>query len=426
MGLGLMLATSSAHSGEVELSIENRIGGDSNVFRTSSDAKSDGTFDISPRIAIRDDDEDVTYGLDYMPTYRTFFKTSGIDGVDHTANARLGWMISPVDKLEASGSYFNGRQFLFGTSGSGAGSTFTVNDRERIRISDANLAYRRTISERLSVRGEGFFDDFDASGTTVNSQTDSRAYTGKLSTQFVLTPRAVIGLSASGRRRENRAVGGIPPSQTVVGSQPNTRTDVWDVLALASYEITPTLSGSVQVGPSFIRQQQLSGGAPFSNLCQPEPCDRFAQTENRTTNLFASASITKQWKTSSLGISYLRSEARSGNAGSSSSINDDVQIDWDRRLSDRLTLRASGTWDRYEQISNQQSTSGRFSINVLRTTETFEFAITRRVLLIGQYTFVWQDQTNQTSGVAAASTDVDVNAHLGFLGLRYTFEPLSY
>ena len=126
LGLGLMLAASSTYAGQVDLSVENRLGGDSNVFRQSVDKTDDGTFDISPRFGVHDDDEDVAYGLAYAPTYRSFFKTSGIDGVDHIANARTSWMISPVDKLEASGSYYNGRQFLFGSSGSGAGTTVNV------------------------------------------------------------------------------------------------------------------------------------------------------------------------------------------------------------------------------------------------------------------------------------------------------------
>lgn len=414
-----MLASSSTYAGQVDLSLETRLGGDSNVFRQANDKTEDGTFDISPRLAVHDDDADLTYGLDYMPTYRSFFKTSGIDGVDHTANARLGWMVTPVDEIEASGSYFNGRQYLFGSAGSGAGSTLTVNDRERIRISDARLAYRRTLSRRLSVRAEGFFDDFDASGTSVNSQTDSRAYTGKISTQYVVHPRLVVGLSGSGRRRENRAVEDVRPS---------TRTDVWDVLVFASYEITPTLSASAQIGPSFIRQQQYPAGAPYSNypFCLPGPCDRFPKKENSTTNLFASASIRKEWKTSELSIAYLRAEARSGNAGSSSSINDDVQIDWSRRISDHLTLRASGTWDRYAQISSAQGDSGRFTIDVLRTTETIELVLSRRVMLIGQYTYAWQNQENDATGPGGGSTDIDVDTHIGFIGLRYTFEPLSY
>ncbi len=103
LGLGFMLAASSTYAGEVQLSVENRIGGDSNVFRaansriddgtppevhTAADKIHDGTIDISPTLGVHDDDEDISYGLNYAPTYRNFLKTSGIDGVDHRATAR--------------------------------------------------------------------------------------------------------------------------------------------------------------------------------------------------------------------------------------------------------------------------------------------------------------------------------------------------
>ncbi len=403
LGIGFMLAASSTYAGQVELSVETRLGGDSNVFRQSVDKTDDGTFDISPRLGVHDDDEDVSYGFDYAPTYRNFFKTSGIDGVDHNANARTSWMISPVDKLEASGSYYNGRQFLFGTSDSGAGSTVSVNDRERIGISFANLGYRRALSPRLSIRGDGFFDDFDASGTSVNSQTDSRAYTGRISTHYALSPRAEIGLSASGRRRENRAVGPL---------QPNTRTNVWDVLAFVSYEITPTLSASVQVGPSFVRQQQIPGGTLFR------------KDETNSANVFAAASLQKEWQAGDLSFAYNRSEARSGNVASGSSINDDVQIALNHQLSDRLTLRVSGGWSRFKQISSPQESSSEFETNGYRTTGTVEFALSRRILLIGQYTYIWQETTSGISAATQSSSDVD--GHAGYVGLRYTFEPLAY
>lgn len=401
-----MLAASSTYAGQVELSVESRLGGDSNVFRAAAERKNAGTFDIAPRLDLHDDDEDVTYGLDYAPIYRNFIKTSGIDGVDHRAGARVGWMLSPVDKLEASGSYYNGRQFLFGSTGSGAGSTFAVNDRERIRISDANLGYRRSLTRRLSVRADGYFNDFDASGTSENSQTDSRAYTGRITTQYSLTPHASIGLSTTARRRENRAVGPF---------RPQTRTDVYDVLASASYQFTPTLNASVQVGPSFIRQQQIPGGTAF------------LKDESRNANVFATASIEKTWQTGDLSLSYLRSEARSGNVASSSSINDDVQVNWDHRLSEKLTNRLVGVWDRFKQISTGGTSSSRYETNGFRVTETIEYSLTRRVMLLGQYTFLWQDTTNVVAGGGGSNSgSVDVNAHVGFVGLRYTFEPLSY
>ncbi len=131
LGLGMMLVASSTYAGEVELSVESRIGGDSNVFRTSTGKTHDGTFDISPRISVRDANDDLDYALSYRPTHRTFFETSGIDGVDHSADARVAWEVSAVDEIELSTNYYNGRQFLADSSAAASGQPLTTNDRER-------------------------------------------------------------------------------------------------------------------------------------------------------------------------------------------------------------------------------------------------------------------------------------------------------
>jgi hypothetical protein len=429
-GILWMLAASSAWAGQADLSLETRLGGDSNVFRqddgtvlTPQDPPDedlrihakpvrDGTFDLSPRIAFRDESDDLPYAFSYQPTYRKFMSTTGISGVDHSANGKLGWMLSPVDKLEATGSYFNGRQFLFGSQGSGA--TFSnVNDRERIRISDATLGYRRALSQQLSLRLQGMLNDFDASGTSPNSQTDSRVYMGRVALEYELDALTELGLSSSGRLRDNRAVGQFRPSST---------TEVWDVMASVTRKLTPTLIVSVQAGPSIIRQQQVARGArdPSSPSCGGGLCAHFANEETSKVTPFAAASLTKQWKVSDLSLSYQRSESRSGTVNSSSAINDEVAAEGSYRISEEIVLRGSAVWSRYSQIAKQQSSTNRFKIDAFRTTETVEFMLSRRVLLLGQYTYANQDTSNSTN---ASST---VGVHTGFVALRYTFEPLSY
>ncbi len=261
------------------------------------------------------------------------------------------------------------------------------------------------------------FSDFDASGTSINSQTDSRAYTGQVSLQYTLSPRMEIALIGSGRRRENRAVGPIRVS---------TRTDVWDVMASISYAITPTISLSVQAGPSFIRQQQVPAGA--RDLSSPEcvtppdfQCPRYGRDEVDDVTLFANVSASKRWRTSDLGLSYVRSEARSGNVSSSSSINDRVELTGNFRIDDRWTLRGLAAWNRFEEVASQQGTASGFKLISYRTTGTVEFAITRRIFAVGQYTYSRQENDYDALRI---SNRIDV--HVGFVGLRYTFEPLSY
>ena len=416
LGIGSMLAMSSAYAGELDLSIENRIGGDSNVFR-SEDPTEDGTHEISPRVAVRDDSENFAYSADYQPTYRSFFRTSGIDGLDHLAHGRLSWSFTPVDRIEATGSYVNGRQFVYGDGNVGNVTTFDVNDRERIRQSDLNLGYRRALTQRLSLRLDGDLEDFDASGTDDQSQNDSRSWTGRVSTRYALDPRTEVGLIVSGRRRDNLAVGRFRVS---------TSTDVWDVMGSVSRELTPTINVSIQAGPSLIRQQQLPRGAVIfiPNVCDdtsPGPCVPYGKDESSDVTFFAAASASKQWKTSNLDFSYVRSEARSGNVQSSSSIADRLQLDVVHRFNDRWNVRALAGWDRLNQIFEQQGESGKVTLTSYRTTGTVEFVLNRHVLLIGQYTFF-----RQKNDFSSGSNSNAIDFHFGSASVRFTFEPIPY
>lgn len=422
LGIGLMLATSSAQAGQVDLSVEGRLGGESNVFRSETNRIEDGTFEITPRLGVTERNDDLSYSLFYMPTHRTFIETSGIDGFDHRARATGGWSLSDLDRIEATGSYYNGRQFRSEDTAAGPAQSFEFNDRERIGIAELNLGYQRLLSPRTSV-GIGFdFEDFDAAGTSENSQTDSRAYTGRVSLRHSLNEITQVGVSASGRRRENRAVDPFVPISNpldplfpgFVEPRASSETDVWDVLFSVSRSLSPTMDVSIQAGPSFIRQQQLPSDSPF---LPPQ----IGKDESRDVTVFAAASVDKRWQATNVGLSYVRSEARSGSTSSSSSISDIVELSTRHQFSDALTVRWLVSWNRFDQIASQAGGDQRFELTSIRSTASFDYVISRRLSLVGRYTYLWQ--VVDRSGLVIPSR---VDVHLGSLGIRYTFEPLSY
>jgi len=151
LGLGIMLATSAATAGQVDLSVEGRLGGESNVFRSELNRVKDGTFEITPRLGVQERNDDLSYSLFYQPTHRTFIETSGIDGFDHRARGTGTWSLSNVDRIEAMGSYYNGRQFRTEASDAGPAQSFEFNDRERIGIAETTLGYQRQLSPRTSL-----------------------------------------------------------------------------------------------------------------------------------------------------------------------------------------------------------------------------------------------------------------------------------
>ena len=99
VGFGLMLAAASTEARELEFSVENRITGDSNVFRSESDRVADGYYSLAPRIVVREDNSKLNYEFSYRPTYETYFETSGIDGFDHRGKGVLSWRPTMVKAL---------------------------------------------------------------------------------------------------------------------------------------------------------------------------------------------------------------------------------------------------------------------------------------------------------------------------------------
>ncbi|MEZ4333559.1 MAG: hypothetical protein R3F35_17525 [Myxococcota bacterium] len=405
-----MLASSSTRAGQVDLSVENRLGFDSNVFRSTNETE-DGTHEISPMLTVRDARDPLEYRFEYRPTYRTFMRTSGIDGADHVARGSIDWDVTPVDVIRLSGSHYNGRQFLTEAADLGTTTVYQVNDRERLRRSDANAYYGRVLTPTLRLGLEFDFDDFDASGTSARSLTDSRAYTGSVSIMKSLSQRLEIGLIGSGRWRENRAV---EPDQVSVPTSPraSSRTNVWDVLGSIRYQITPTIDAAIQAGPSFIRSEQFPNGVRG-----------LLHDESSSINVFAVGSLSKRWQNGDADASYVRSEARSGNVASSSSISDVLSLDVDQRLTERWRVGASVSWNRLEQITSQQGLSGRFRIEAIRSAFKLDFAWTSRVFLLAQYRYTRQDTKNSTFG---SNRSAEVDLHLAFIGLRYTFDPILY
>jgi hypothetical protein len=391
LGIGLMLAAASTEARELQLSIVNRIGGDSNVFRRSADRTADGFYAISPRVIVHEGHSKLNYDFSYQPTYQTYFETSGIDGFDHWGQADLSWRPTAADTLGFNGNFTSRRNLQLEDRG---GATLEESDRERVQNSDAALSYSRMLNEVLSVQASAAFTDRDFSR---NTSVDSRSYSGQLGTQYVLNPITMVGLSGSFRRREDRGV----------GLQFRGETDIWNLAASFQRSLTPTLSISAQVGPSFFRSRRKS---QFSFI---------PDSKSRSTSYFAAATLDKTWQRSYFGASYTRSES-SGGGSTSSSIVDNITLNFDHRFSRRWSFRVQGTWLESKEVaeavgaSKQKTTQYRASVSTTRR-------ITRRMSVIGQFSYFNQDQ-NQTTFGSQSIGDV----YTGFLSVRYIFDPVKF
>jgi len=394
LGFGLMLVSASTEARELELSVENRIGGDSNVFGRSSDHEADGFYSLSPRLSLREGHSNLNYDFSYQPTYKAYFTTSGINGFDHRGNGALSWRATAADSLAASATFSSRRSFRREDQSASSSAPVEGSDQERVQRSDAQLSYSRALSEGLSIQGSASLNDVDYSR---NTSIDSRAYSGQLGTQYILNPTSQIGFSGTFRRREDRGV----------GNQFTTETDIWNIGMSVQRALTPTITISMQGGPSFIRSRQKASTAG-------DPDDK-----SRTTSYFAAVSLDKSWKRSEWSASYTRSES-SGGGTASSSIVDNVRLDFRHRLSRRWRIHAGGTWLQSKEISEVRNANRR-KITQYRVVVEMAREITRQLSVVGQF---WYSNQDENRGATSASSIGDVS--VGFISVRYTFDPVRF
>ncbi len=398
LGFGLMLAAASTEARELQFSVESRISGDSNVLRTSSDRRADGIYSLSPEVILRENHSKLNYRFSYRPTYETFFTTSGIDGFDHRAQGVLSWRPTGIGTFDLNGNFSNRRNLRLEDENAGTGSpSFVENDRTRVQRFDAQLSYNRAISEAFSVQASATIDDVDYSrGTDV----DSRAYSGTLGLQYTMNPTTAVGLSASIRERQSRPGG---------GSQFESDTEIWNVAFSLQRVLTPNLSFSAQAGPSFLSTKQT---VPPSSTLQNE--------NSSSTSFFALLAIDRAWQRSDFRASYVRSESSGGN-NAVSSINDNISLDFHYRIDRQSTFRILAKWLRSEEISSVPGPGG----EKLETTQYSGFAslnrrITRRWTVVGQLSFISQDQNDTPRSNAIGEV------YSGYLSIRYTFDPIVF
>ncbi len=368
--------------------MESRIAADNNVFRTRDERVADGSFELSPRLAVRERNSNLTYDVSYRPTYEKFFTTNGIDGVDHDARGVANWRITPADSLSASSLFTSTRRLrlIDERAPFSPAPSLQESDRELVNRLDANVGYRHSFSPVTSVNIGASVNDFNSRRST---DIDTRAYTGNVGLQRVLNAKTSVGLFASGRRRMGR--GFI-----------DTKTDVWTVAASVNRALSPTMNISIQAGPSFIRSTERRGSI----------------VEKSSTSVFAEIKFDKSWRKTRFDASYTRSESRSGGEVASS-IFDNVVAQFTHTFDRRWQVRGVVGWNQREEVS-QVTGRERLKIGFYQGLMTVTRTITPRVAIIGQYVFSRQS-SNGSNGVRSIG-----DVHTGFLSLRYTFDPFDF
>ena len=398
LGTALMFASAQAKARELIVSVDSRIGGDSNVFRRSANALSDGLWEFSPRALVRDTRETLEYKFSYRPTYQAYFTRAGISGFDHYGRGDLTWRPNSADRFTAGGSVVSSRiirLFEDDMPTDPDQSILIESDSDRTIRSRANVGYSTSFNRKHSGRVDFTFDDVNFQD---DQNVDSRSFAVSVGTNYLLDERTQIGLSLTGRRREGRGS----------SSQVETTTKTGDITLSLVRSVTPTISLSARAGPSFTKTSQT---AP--------PALSFLVGSDSQVSYVADVSVTKQYPHSTYSIKYSRFE--SGSAGSSAaSTVDTVGLSGNYRIGREWTFYLNLDWTQREQISSIGSSSSsrfrRYSVSSYG-----KYRLSRAFSVIGQVSYQRFDNRDQN-----VSSSAITNVAAGSLTLRYSFDPIQF
>lgn len=409
-----MLAATSAEAGEAVFSVENRLGGDSNVFRTSAgkNAKAKGFYEIAPEGRIQDDYGTFEYRVDYRPVYQVFFDSSRIDGLDHRQSGNASWKITPSDTVGVFENFSLTRRLRIDAENASDGSIFfEESDRERIRRVNGGLFYSRVIRPTTSAQIR--LDVSDSDFTSL-ANVDSRSYGATLSVNHMASSKTTLGLIAAGRFRQSR------------GQALQSDTDTWIANGAVSiaHKLTPSLEISVQAGPTYIRsKEELSDLL----LALPGTPPGLEGDRSSTISFFATVGIEKFWENGSRAkLGYSRSE--SANAGSGSSLVDTVSAQMTWKIDRNWEFSLYPTWSRNKVVSGTNSRQGsRRDFTTVSLTGAAIYRISEQLLLKGRLRFASIDQDRPPLASSPTIDPPDVtDTVFGFVGVQYIFEPWDY
>lgn len=395
LGFILMWPATALRARELELSIGQRIGGDSNVLRTEEREIEDGFYELAPTLVAREGrHEDLSYVIRYAPRYRAFFETDGINGVDHAQSARFDWQANPRDRFTLEETFSSTRTRRIDSVFSDA--TIEASDRDRTQRAEVNGGYSHAFTPRwFGNLGLEFQDiDFDTRGIV-----DNRAYGASLGTTYGIFESTTIGLNASGRFRESRGL----------DSRNELSSDNWSgsIAGSFSHSFSPTFDLSFQIGPSIIRS---------------EPDSLESTTD---VSFFASASLEKRWREASFSVSYTRSE--SGGSGSvTSQVVDAVNVTagYDPRPDWHFEL--IGRWTQRQTLSDVDLTStvtvaNQGDFQTFQAQAQASHRLTKHIFLRADLLYQNQ-QTDQDTSIGSGSSRT-IDTFSGFVSLEYKFDP---
>ncbi|MBW2424234.1 MAG: hypothetical protein JRG86_08300 [Deltaproteobacteria bacterium] len=423
LGILLMLTSASTQlsARELELSVGQRLGWDSNALRVANedddrDKDRDGFWEFLPGLTLREArNDELSYTLRYRPRYRHYFDVNGINGWDHTQLARVGWQMTPRDTLSLEQTYTDTRTRRL----EGGDADVDPSDRDRVKRARVDSAYTHAFTPRVSGQLGFNFEDYQFDS---RDRIDNWAAGGSVGTNYAFHERTILGLTFFGRYRKNRGDGKFP-QRVGGGTQPSSKNYLANLAASVSQAITPTIDLFFQIGPSIIHTDP--DGTPTD---ENQITSDGSQTD---VSFFTTSSLVKRFRLGELRGSYNRTE--SGGAGAiASQIRDAVDLEAMYRPYPDWTLRLIYQWSQQDVAQDLKffsPTSNDFvsadeRLRRNRALVILDHRFTDNISAYVRFDYTDQRQKEpRRAGAEIKSTTNQVQIYSGFVGVEYTFDP---
>ncbi len=405
-----MAAAMPAYAQELTLGVDQSMEATSNAFRTEDDPQADGFYRVALVGVAKEESNRLNYDIRYVPSYRAYFVSEGLNGWDHNLTSSATFMFSPRGSLSGTLSYQNYQAIRADTvedpNNPGVSEVVRDNDARTQRI-NASLFYDWSIATRLAFRLTGSYEDWSS---TSERDVGNRAVTGDMQFRYAVLQRLNVGIGMLGRYRAFEEQNSLPASSTIT-INPN---------LLLSVDVTDTISLVLNGGPSALVSQQkrpttltvsrwLPAVDPAGNLygrpwtaTSPTDCqnsattpftalalcpfngvtsngalaNRFDETvtlgflpgqsfggdRNTETTYFIYTSLTKSWARSSASVSYQRTEDAGGGRGQST-VYDVVTARARWNASEYWDILVTASWTRREGTAEQEQAIASAQLN---------------------------------------------------------------
>jgi hypothetical protein len=255
----LLLAPATLRAEEIQFGIRSNVSWTDNVYGTpedfetagrEEDAIDDYSLRMSPWLALKDEDGELTWDLRYQPSYEVYLDQGELDGFDQAISAGLAWRLSDRWSFALRENYYLNQSTVRFNEVAGPGEEVTLGFRDqevRSNRTSASLTHLLTPLDSLVFSvGYTTYEYPDTDRGDRENPYSSLAYDHRF------TERTAAGMRFSFTRQSNE------------GNFADDQTDFYNLSGTLRHAFSPTFRVEAAAGPTLVDTSPRGESASFT------------------------------------------------------------------------------------------------------------------------------------------------------------------